>query len=73
MVVLKKYPKVSGYLDRISKIWIMKKFDIQSIQVSMYPKKTDTLESGIDVGPTFINFGFFSRPYGLIREYIKVI
>ena len=41
MVVLKKYPKISGYLDRISKIWIMKKIDIQSIQVSMYPKKTD--------------------------------
>ena len=38
---LKKYPKISGYLDRISKIWIMKKFDIQSIQVSMYPKKMD--------------------------------
>ena len=32
-----------------------------------------TLDSGIDVGPTFINFGFFSRPYGNIREYIKVI
>ena len=32
-----------------------------------------TLASRIDVGPTFINFGFFSRPYGLIREYIKVI
>ena len=30
----------------------------------------NTLASGIDVGPTFINFGFFSRPYGLIREYI---
>jgi hypothetical protein len=26
-----------------------------------------TLASRIDVGPTFINFGFFSRPYGLIR------
>ena len=38
---LKKYPKISGYLDRISKIWIMKKFDIQIIQVSMYPKKMD--------------------------------
>ena len=38
---LKKYPKISGYLDRISKIWIMKKFDIQIIQVSMYPKKLD--------------------------------
>ena len=38
---LKKYPKISGYLDRVSKIWIMKKIDIQSIQVSMYPKKTD--------------------------------
>ena len=32
-----------------------------------------TLASGIDVGPTFINFGFFSKPYSLIREYIKVI
>ena len=40
-VALKEYPKISGYLDRISKIWIMKKNDIQSIQVSMYPKKTD--------------------------------
>ena len=38
---LKKYPKISGYLDRISKIWIMKKFDIQSIQVSMYPNIHD--------------------------------
>ena len=38
---LKKYPKISGYLDRLSKIWIMKKIDIQSIQVSMYPKETD--------------------------------
>ena len=32
-----------------------------------------TRDSGIDVGPTLINFGFFSRPYGLIREYIRVI
>ena len=32
---------ISGYLDRISKVWIMKKFDIQSIQVSMYPKKSN--------------------------------
>jgi hypothetical protein len=31
-----------------------------------------TLATGIDVGPTFINFGIFSRPYGLIREYIKL-
>ena len=30
-----------------------------------------TLDSGIDVGPTFIKK--FSRPYGLIREYSKVI
>ena len=37
----KNYPKISGYLDRISKMWIRKKLDIQSIQVSMYPKKTD--------------------------------
>ena len=35
--------------------------------------KNHTLDSKIDVGPTFINFGFFSRPYSLIREYIKVI
>ena len=45
---LKKYPKISGYLDRISKIWIMKKtdihvskypyiYDIHDIQVSTYP------------------------------------
>ena len=32
-----------------------------------------TLESGIDVGPTVINLVFFSRPYSLIRDYIKVI
>ena len=32
-----------------------------------------TLASGIDVGPTFNNFGFLSRPYSLIREYIDVI
>ena len=32
-----------------------------------------TLESGIEVGPTVINLTFFSRPYGLIRDYIKVI
>ena len=38
---LNKYPKISEYLDRISKIWIMKKNDIQNIQLSMYPKKTD--------------------------------
>ena len=27
-----------------------------------------TLDSRIDVGLTFINFGYFSRPYCLIRE-----
>ena len=32
-----------------------------------------TLQSGINVGPMFINFGFFSRPYCLIRQQIKVI
>ena len=26
-----------------------------------------TLQSGINVGPTFINFGFFSKPYSLIK------
>ena len=26
-----------------------------------------TLQSGINVGPTFINFGFYSRPYSLIK------
>ena len=33
----------------------------------------NTLESGIEVGPTVINLAFFSRPYGLIKDYIKVI
>ena len=32
-----------------------------------------TLASGIDIGPTFIDFGFFCRPNSLIREYINVI
>ena len=27
-----------------------------------------TLASGIDVGPTFINFGLFARPYRLIKS-----
>ena len=26
-----------------------------------------TLQSGINIGPTFINFGFYSRPYSLIK------
>ena len=26
------------------------------------------LDSGIDLSPTFINFGFFSRPYGVIKS-----
>ena len=26
-----------------------------------------TLQSGINVGPTFIDFGFFSRPYSIIK------
>ena len=26
-----------------------------------------TLQSGINVGPTFINFGIFSKPYSLIK------
>ena len=46
-----------NYSDKICKNW----------------ENVYTLASGIDVGPTFINFGFFSRPYGLIREYINVI
>ena len=46
----------------------------QGIGVQRYNiHELGTLDSGIDVGPTFINFGFFPRPYGLIREYIKVI
>ena len=28
-----------------------------------------TLASGIDVGPTFIIFEFFSRPYGLLKGH----
>ena len=31
-----------------------------------------TLESGIEVGPTFILFVKFSRPYGLIKDYSSV-
>ena len=27
----------------------------------------DTLDSGIDVGPTFINFGFFPGPMALLK------
>ena len=40
---------------------------------NLVPQKLPTLESGIEVGPTVINLAFFSRPYGLIRDYIKVI
>ena len=49
------------------------------VAFSILPKKRtknfcpSTLESGIEVGPTVINLAFFSRPYGLIRDYIKVI
>ena len=32
-----------------------------------------TLDSGIDVGPRFINFGFFSWPYGLIKSPTFII
>ena len=32
------------------------------------PKNVHTLQSGINVGPTFINFEFFSRPYSLIKD-----
>ena len=45
---------MSGYLDRISKMWITKKFDILSIQVSMYPKKkTDIHLSMYPIIPDF--------------------
>ena len=42
---------------------------------SIYSVDGDSLYTslGIDIVPKFINFDFFSRPYGLIREYIKVI
>ena len=30
-------------------------------------REKSTLESRINVGPTFINFGLFSWPYGLIK------
>ena len=36
-------------------------------------KDAFTLQSGINVGPTLIYFGPFSRPYSLIRDYIKDI
>ena len=32
-----------------------------------------TLDTGIDVGPTFIDFGFFFRPYGLIKGPMFII
>ena len=32
----------------------------------MQNKKGLTLDSGIDIGPTFINLGLFSRPYGYL-------
>ena len=37
--------------------------------IDMVAKSLHTLESGIEVGPTVINLAFFSRPYGLIRDY----
>ena len=30
---------------------------------------TSTLDSGIDIGPTFIDFRIFFRPYGLIKRH----
>ena len=41
--------------------------------VIVFGKYPSTLESGIEVEPTVINLAFFSRPYGHIRDYIKVI
>ena len=33
-----------------------------------YFVNSNTLDSEINVGPMFINFGIFSRPYGLIKR-----
>jgi hypothetical protein len=60
-----------------SDIKIKRPCDLNLVMISSLASKCQhfklTLASGIDVGPTFINFGFFSRPCGLIREYIKVV
>ena len=39
----------------------------QTIQKHDFLIRNNTLESGINIGPTFINFGFISRPYSLIK------
>ena len=44
-----------------------------SVHISDAQTQIHTLEFRIDVGPTVINLAVFSRPYVLIREYIKVI
>ena len=41
-----------------------KNFDQNSCEISAY---LITLQSGINVGPTFIDFVYFSRPYSLIK------
>ena len=58
--------KVSMWLH--GSTWVFSSFSC-----SFMHNFSSTLESGIEVGPTVINLGFFSRPYGLIRDYIKVI
>jgi hypothetical protein len=67
-----------GYEMKHDDYYLVKRFKILRVEINgkMYDrlvKFSCTLASGIDIGPTFINFGFFSRPYSLIREYIKVI
>ena len=51
---------------------ITKKARTEKKPLNGFSQTIITLTSGIGVGPRFINFGFFSRPYGLIREYIKL-
>ena len=67
-----------AYFDLVSTIKENVKFGckVWKENIPMYlisPSVIHTLESGIEVGPTVINLAFFSRPYGLIRDYIKVI
>ena len=51
--------------ERQNKIEIKKSRSVTNLGRNC-PLKS-TLQSGINVGPTLINFGFFSRPYNLIK------
>ena len=63
-------------LTSLIQFWLLSTyqcFKVNQISQKSFERIPTTLESGIEVGPTVINLAFFSRPYGLIRDYIKVI